>query len=194
MRIDYEKIVQAINFFARKNKGHKSISKLYFLKLIFLADRYHLRMYGRLITNNRYVAMKYGPVASESKKIFEFMEFLDMPESCIDYAAEYLDPLNDTSVVSLKEVDKDVFSETDLEALESAYKAWRNHSYDGIVTYVHKFPEWANHLAELETKRVCDMSLEDFFLDAPANAEYCPADADRVALNKEHFLQMEHLM
>lgn len=193
MRIDYEKIVQAINFFARKNKGHR-ITKLYFLKLMFLADRYHLRMYGRMISNNHYVAMKYGPVASEAKNTFEFTNIPSMPDALQEYAAEYLDPVDDASVVSLKNVDADVFSETDIEALEAAYSAWQTHQHRGLVTYTHLFPEWANHETELNNKKVCDMSIEDFFLDAPNFAEYCPASADRVALNKEHFLQMEHLM
>lgn len=192
MRIDYEKIVQAINFFARKNTGHR-ITKLYFLKLMFLSDRYHLRMYGRMISNNRYVAMQYGPVASEAKKTFEFMELIDLPEECAEYAAEYLTPVDDHTIVSTKEVDADVFSQTDIEALERAWHAGRTHDRD-IVAYTHRFPEWAMHEAEVKIRKVCSMNLEDFFLDAPADAEYCLADAARVALNKEHFLQMSHLM
>ena len=193
MRIDYEKIVQAINFFARKNKGHR-ITKLYFLKLMFLADRYHLRMYGRLISNDRYVAMNCGPVASEAKKTFEFTGFIDLPEECIRYATEYLNPIDDNAIVSVKDVDTDVFSETDIEALEAAYKAWRTNRHKGLITYTHLFPEWEKHENELKEIKVCSMSLEDFFLEAPCFAEYCPADADRVALNKEHFLQMSDLM
>ena len=50
---DYKKAVQAINFFARKNGG--KITKLEVLKLIFFADRYHLRKYGRPITNDQYL-------------------------------------------------------------------------------------------------------------------------------------------
>jgi hypothetical protein len=47
------------------------------LKLIFLADRYHLCRYGRLITNDSYVAMKHGPVPSATRDIVESNDYLD---------------------------------------------------------------------------------------------------------------------
>ena len=55
LQFSFEKATQALNFFAIKNEGH--IDKLPALKLIFLADRYHLRKHARPITNAEYVAM-----------------------------------------------------------------------------------------------------------------------------------------
>ena len=52
--------------------------KMKALKLVYIADRYHLRKYGRLITNDTYFAMNYGPVPSGTKDIAEASEvFLD---------------------------------------------------------------------------------------------------------------------
>lgn len=41
------------------------------LQLVYFADRYHLRKFGRPITNDEYFAMPYGPVASGAKDIAE---------------------------------------------------------------------------------------------------------------------------
>ena len=47
------------------------------IKLIFFADRYHIRKYGRPITNDEYLAMDFGPVNSGVKDIAEMSGFLD---------------------------------------------------------------------------------------------------------------------
>ena len=65
----YKKAAQAINCFAIQNGGE--IDKLHALKLVFFADRFHLRKYGRPITNDQYWAMRFGPVASGVKDLFE---------------------------------------------------------------------------------------------------------------------------
>jgi uncharacterized phage-associated protein len=57
-KADYEKCTQALNFFAQKAGGQ--INKMKALKLIFFADRYHVRKYGRLLTNDNYMAMEHG--------------------------------------------------------------------------------------------------------------------------------------
>ena len=69
MTFSHKKATQAINFFACRNGG--AIEKLRLLKLIFFADRYHLRKFGRPITNDPYWAMQFGPVASSVKELAE---------------------------------------------------------------------------------------------------------------------------
>lgn len=182
---DYEKIIQMINFFARR-RTTKRISKLICLKVIYLADRYHLRMYGRTITGDRYVAMQYGPVASDSKRTFEF---LGIPPQMQEYASLYLTPVDDRNIVSAREPDLDVFSETDLEAMQAALKTFSEHK-DRIVDFTHCFPEWKKHEESLKRVKVQEMDLADFFLPAPADKEYCPADAERVRMNKLFFEEM----
>ena len=49
LEFDHEKATQAINFFARESGGQ--INKMKAIKLIYFAERYHLRKYGRPITN-----------------------------------------------------------------------------------------------------------------------------------------------
>ena len=60
-------IVQSIYYLL--DNTNKSLDKLSILKLVFFADRYHIRKYARTITNDTYYAMQYGPVASNVKKV-----------------------------------------------------------------------------------------------------------------------------
>ena len=53
------------------------------IKLIYLADRLHLRKYGRPIIGDMYWAMKLGPVGSLAKRV---AELTDMPEDALLYA------------------------------------------------------------------------------------------------------------
>ena len=69
MRLDVEKATQALNFFARQEGA--SIVKMKALKLVFFADRYHLRRYGRPVVRDKYKAMEYGPVASTAYDLIE---------------------------------------------------------------------------------------------------------------------------
>jgi hypothetical protein len=48
----YKKAAQTINYFAIQNGGE--IDKLHALKRVYFDDRFHLRKYGRLITNDQY--------------------------------------------------------------------------------------------------------------------------------------------
>jgi uncharacterized phage-associated protein len=168
LEFDYKKATQAINFLSKKEGGQ--IDKLKLIKLIYFADRYHLRRYGRPVVNDAYLAMTYGPVGSSVKDIAELSDFLDDTERA--YASTYL-KRGDTphKVVSIADVDSDIFSQSELEALEFAYKEFGNKSASILVNLTHMYPEWdkfKNAFQSGETTRET-MSYTDFFRD-PDNA------------------------
>jgi len=159
---DYRKATQCLNYLALK--AGKSIDKLKVLKLIYFADRYHLRKYGRLITNDIYFAMELGPVASSTKDIAGGSEFLDETES--KYANEYLHTRPQHKLVSNKLVDTDVFSESDIEALDFAWNKFGHLSPSALVELTHKYPEWDRNKETLLLNPRIEMKIEDF-LDDP---------------------------
>ena len=63
----YKKATQALNFLAKKKGG--KINRMKALKLIYFADRLHLRTYGRPIIGDDYWAMQFGPVPSCTNNI-----------------------------------------------------------------------------------------------------------------------------
>jgi uncharacterized phage-associated protein len=160
----YKKATQALNFFAQQAGG--CLSKLKALKLVFFADRYHLRKYGRLITNDEYWAMDYGPVASNTKDLAEMSSFLGQQEKA--YAEKFLEAADESNRFGSKApVDEAVLSASDLEALRFAWNTFSRRA--GLVELTHAYPEWKRHEAALKSKQVSRVRIpyEDF-LENPA--------------------------
>lgn len=172
LRFDHQKATQAIGFFAEKAGG--MINKLRVLKLVYFADRYHLRKYGRLITNDEYFAMPYGPVASGVKDIAELSDFLGEQE--LVYASQYLKKINSITIGLIKPYEHAVLSETDHEALLFAWEKFGQYSEFELSEITHKYPEWEKHKRSLEVYSRIKMNLEDFIEDSPdLSVEQCYA-------------------
>ncbi len=179
---EFKKAVQAVNYILR-SVPKKHLGKLEVLKIVFLADRYHLRKYGRMITNDDYWAMQYGPVASCVKDITEVGDFLDPAEKT--YVSKFLEPVYTHQVKSISDVDLDELSQTDREALSEAC-GLRTRVSD-LVEFTHQFPEWQKHQQGLALNARQRMNVLDCFEDAPQSVEYCPVDRELLQLNRKHF-------
>lgn len=161
---NHEKATQALNYLAHRQGGQ--INKMKALKLIFFADRYHLRKYGRPIVGDAYWAMAYGPVASMVMNIADNDSWLDECER--EYANRYLRSSEDRRYVEAAgDLDEGVFSDSDLEALAFVWEKLGGLSQWQLVDLSHGYPEWQKHRESLQRgtcKRV-PMEYADFFLD-----------------------------
>jgi uncharacterized phage-associated protein len=189
LNFDYRKATQALNLFALK-EGSK-INKMKALKLIFFADRYHLRKYGRLITNDTYVAMSNGPVASGTRDIIEKTSYISSLQR--DYANLYLTP-SGYNVKSKSSPDEKVFSDSDIEALEFAWKKFGHLGQFELVKITHKYPEWIAHKEELKHNRSVQIDLADFLNDPDADVDKCfgLTDEDK-ELRRKHLEEMDYV-
>ena len=167
---DFKKATQALNYLAM-NFGGK-INKMQAIKLIYFADRYHLRKYGRPVTNDEYVAMGYGSVGSKTKDIAENTTFLDEIES--EYSKRYIKNQGQYDIQSINEVDMDVFSDSDTEALDFAINNLRRFDQYDLAKISHAYPEWKKFEKELESGSgsAFSMNYEDFFKDAEPGDEH----------------------
>ncbi len=167
---DHKKATQALNFFAEKAGG--AIDKLRVIKLIWLADRYHLRRYGRPIVNDVYFAMRLGPVGSNVKDLAEDPA-LDEAEK--DYLQKYLN-CNATKhkIKSVKTVDKDILSDTDLEALERVQQEYGYLATPTLIQLSHDYPEWDKFKVALTSGSSTreSMSYADFFRNPKKTTRY----------------------
>jgi uncharacterized phage-associated protein len=188
---EYKKVTQALNSFALKEGGR--INKMKALKLVYLADRYHLRKYGRLITNDIYFAMNYGPVPSGAKDIAEASEvFLDRNEK--EYSSQYIVSEDNLTTKSLQPVDDIVFSESDIEALEFAWATFGHLNQFQLADYTHYYPEWKRHEKSLESDSRIQIFLEDFFEDPDSSVEQCfVLSEDDKSIRREQLAEMSHL-
>lgn len=186
MTYQKDKATQMLAYFTWK--WTNPISKLYLLKLVFLADRFHLRKYGRSVCGDSYYAMSYGPVATNTKKLIE----KELKTGTAGAFVKYAKIDGHDSVYAVSSPDMDVFSETDREAMDAALTLFSKHG-GKIVDFTHKFPEWKKFEQDLEggaTRR--KMRAIDFF-ESAGRAEYCDANKELVALNKEFFIEQEEI-
>lgn len=178
----HKKATQALNFFAIRNGGE--IDKLHALKLVFFADRYHLRKFARPITNDQYWAMKFGPVPSGVKDLFE-MDSISHDER--HYASSFMvaGAKRDT-VRSIAAVDERVLSQSDIEALTFAWSSFGRHS--GIVERTHQYPEWQRHESTIRggATRIA-MDYLDFLEDPAPGVNPCHTltDVERQARREQ---------
>jgi uncharacterized phage-associated protein len=169
------KSTQALNYFARLSArgAPQPLNKMKALKLLFFADRYHLRKYGRPVSDCAYFAMKNGPVASEAKNIAE--ESHRLQSSARNYARRFVRKKDAYHYDSVAEVDKSVLSTTDIEALEFAWRTFGQFTQFQLRDITHHYPEWKRHAAKLRRdghKRV-EMNYEDFFAESAPGYNPC---------------------
>ncbi|PID55713.1 hypothetical protein CSB45_14730 [candidate division KSB3 bacterium] len=156
-----QKATQALVYFVAQEGGR--MNKMKALKLIYFADRYHLRKYGSPITNDEYFAMPYGPVASGVKDIAEFSDFLGEQERL--YALQFLKKVIAYEIGLVKSLEPDVLSQTDIEALSFAWKTFGKYNEFDLSMATHKYPDWKKHEKSIERYGRIKMDLEDFLED-----------------------------
>ena len=196
MRSDFKKITQIINYLIRKDERAASMSELKIIKLVWAADRYHLRKYARTVSGDCYVAMKNGPVGSLTKDVAEFSdnEYSKVESTDFDYIGSYIrfEKTNENGVLSsVNDVDYDELSETDKEALDFAWDAFGRYDWRTLVEITHKYPEWKKYQAALEsgtTKRE-DINLADFFEDVEDENDPFKVTDEFLADSKEMYLE-----
>jgi uncharacterized phage-associated protein len=171
-----DKLVQALTFFA--DRGVRDLSKMKAAKLLFHADKFHLLKYGRPVIGDQYACMEYGPVPSASLNVMTDVvaNDKDYPPVVKQLFDEYLTV--DRSVFkkhpvfrARKEPDLDVFSDSDIEALEYALKTFGGKSASELSKSSHEEQAWklANEKREPGSSVMMDYRL--FFEGHPEAAD-----------------------
>ena len=166
---DYRKATQALNYFIQQEGGQ--INKMKALKLLYFADRYHIRKYGRLVTNDNYLAMEHGPVPSTSKDIAEANDYLD--DEVKAYSLQFIEPLDNLVLRSLREPDNSALSDSDMEALRFAWDNFGHYDQFELRDLTHNYPEWLTRQEYLDDASCLPMDLLEFVQDPTTNVNKC---------------------
>ncbi len=161
---NYKKSVQALNYLAQQFGG--SLNKMKALKLIWLADRLHVRRYGRSITGDVYFAMPFGPVPSTTRDLVNSYQSLNEIEA--QYGSQYIANIEDKyTFISLNEPNLKVFSKTDIEVIDEIVKKFGQLKEFELSDFSHIFPEWTRYESELKAKNSSRFEIDyhDFFVN-----------------------------
>lgn len=162
-QLNQQKAIAAARYLLSE-KLHGKANYFRLLKLIFLADRYHVRNYLRPVTTDRYVAMEHGPVASFLYNVFKGVRASGGQIRKISDEQFKLE-------AGSKQPNYEYLSQTDLEALDFAFDKFGHLNRWELRDLVHAYPEWAQFEEQLQYQKTVEMSFEDFLENADPEAE-----------------------
>lgn len=117
------------------------------MKLLYLAERRSLEVYGEPITGDSLVSMPYGPVLS---KTYGHMNGAAISQeggwdSWVSDRANHMVALLDPSMIRTPEKDLLQLSDSDLEILQSVWDEFGHLERFKLVDYTHdNLPEWSD--------------------------------------------------
>jgi len=170
-QLDTDKTAAAIVFLAAS--GTRDLTKYKIVKLLFLADKYHLVRYGRTITGDRICAMDYGPVPSVALDALNIFLGLEKGNPA---ALEISRQLSEYITVDTKHRNKHFItfrtfdfnrylSPSDLEALKAVVEEHGRKSFEELKAMTHELfayrKAWGDRASDNPTIRFEDLFVED---------------------------------
>ncbi|MBI4006291.1 MAG: SocA family protein [Gammaproteobacteria bacterium] len=129
---DPEKAVEVILYIAPKIGGDMYNT----LKILYLAEKQHLSDYGSLILGDWYIAMEYGPVASNSYDILKFVRGDKEYDAGAPHARESFQ-IKDNVITSKRDADLSLLSRSDRKCLDLTIKEHGHKEFDELRQLTH---------------------------------------------------------
>jgi uncharacterized phage-associated protein len=170
-KFDFPRTLAAITYIASKNVDDLTMYKI--LKLLFLADSYHLVRYGRTLTGDKYAALPDGPVPSRVYDIFK-KQVLKQPFT--QEARQIVANLTFNKREQYPQFranapfDKGELSKSDIDSLDYAIAKFGRLNYEQLKSLTHSLPAYKKAWnARPQGKDSAPMNVEDLF-EADPNA------------------------
>lgn len=157
-----EKALQALYYIQSKTR---ITDKMSLLKLLFFADRFHIRKFCVPMLNDFYTAMRQGPVCSRTYDLIKKEQyFYCLPEAKQNFIKQNLSCKNRT-IVTINNTGDDYLSLSDKMALNFSIEHFSSFDRKALSKISHAYPEWNKFKTILETKfsNAEKMSYLDFF-------------------------------
>jgi uncharacterized phage-associated protein len=154
----------------------KKADKIHLVKLMYLADKYHLMNYGRTITGDDFMAFENGPAGSRTMNVLGFNQFVLGKE--MGKAKRLLKKGEGFQYLPGETCSRDqleMLADTDVEALDFVVEKFGRMDQWTVVDYTHKLKEWKQfeqlfkegktRRATIKTEEV--LSREDKYFPVP---------------------------
>lgn len=183
-----KKIIQVLTYIAYLQPNHR-INSMKAYKLIWLADRYHLRQYGRTITGDAFFAMPHGVVPSDAKNVVEHQS-THIPND-EKYRDKYIQRVNKYTYQAITSPDTNVFSDSDQEVLDIILGTYGHLNQYDLEKLSHTFPEWIPYKEKLKDPKAPSSYKIDAiaFFDNPENDSMglFSDDFEKLTVVKEYY-------
>ena len=138
-----EKAYQTIRFFAEELSPLKTALN----KLLFYADFYHFKKFGRGISGLQYRAIQWGPVPSQFDYLFKMAE----EQEVINLKYELWDDEKEIVIVEPSkesEFRSALFTEDELESLQTVVEKFKKTKTRQMVDLSHNEPAWKENIEQ----------------------------------------------
>lgn len=162
-----KRAVQALGYIQSKTE---ITDKLALVKLLFFADRYHLRTFCISMLEDNYKALRKGPVCSYTLDLINQSNFYNtLSPELKKYVYENLICKNWN--VTVKEHNIESLSKSALMALDFSIEHFSKFDSVDLVEIAHSYPEWKKYEDFLKKypKNSKDMNYVDFFSNPSSN-------------------------
>lgn len=170
-----ETTLNAVLYITEKLGGSVDMHKVF--KTLYFADMAHLGKYGRSITGDVYIAMKYGPVPAKTDDIFRAVR----GDSYFAYEAQQFKPyfkfIDRYVITANKTCDLDWLSETDVECLDLAIAKCGKLDFNELTRLSHGHA-WQS------TEQQDEISVRDILIENGETEEYADYIEENIELDK----------
>lgn len=152
-----DKLVDTMLYLASKGI---ELSQYQMVKLLYLADREHLRRFGRPISFDKYVAMQFGPVASAAYDLLRGKKALGIDPTDLPFERRKHDKIIFVEHPK-RDIDRTIFSRSDLVVLDQTVEEYGDKSFDQLYKITHEHFAYDRAWKSRKTK-ADEMRFEDF--------------------------------
>lgn len=135
-KFNLDKAVATILYISKQG-----VNDLYtLLKIIYFAEKKHIRKYGMPILGDSFSAMEHGPVPSTTYNIIKYVRGDNSNPFCDcekDNLKDFFEVKNVKYINPLKDPDVDEFSESDLECLKESIEENRDLGFEKLKEKSH---------------------------------------------------------
>jgi uncharacterized phage-associated protein len=135
--VDAKKVVNTILFFAGRCTDP---TKMKISKLMFYADKLHLNKYGRPVTGDSYIKMRFGPVPSMALNLMRQQAYYESASELFDHSVS----VKGNNIIPLVDFDRGTFSRSDIAVLEEVLATYGAKSAATLSEASHVEPAWCN--------------------------------------------------
>ena len=158
-----DKILEGLVWIAHKKPG---LTRYYFVKIMYLAEKLHLQRYGRPIYGDPLFALEFGPVPTITydlvKEDFNYRTE-DMADAFYSSLSVSDTPKGYKAFTAKRAPDLDWFSTSDIECMEEAFNTFAGLPFSEIMDKTHREPEWraAGVNGKIDYEKILDDGTEN---------------------------------
>lgn len=188
------KLVQALGYLLSLD-DNKKMNRVKLIKLLWAADRFHMRRYGRTVSESRYYAMPHGPVCSLALDIAQLNRDFALDDDDISYISEFFTADGYSTAMS-KNPGDDYLSETDKEMMRKAYQVFNSaEDFDLADQVSHKYPEWLQYKSYFDGGERSSQPIDEAkFFENPDRDDYFEEDKDVLDAAREVFIEQREIV